>query len=125
MYASVEHSPIVEELTNSEFDLLVSQNSSNLNIDSSRMAIEQQFDGEFETNYQNSPELVNNFDMKGPNNASMNLKSSNSSGPQYPSSVETIERFNDCEGVLTQLKEFVNNNNDVRVELDGDEPLQY
>ncbi|KAF3621944.1 putative receptor-like protein 12-like [Capsicum annuum] len=44
MYACVEHSPIVEEPTDSEFDVRVSQNSLNLNIDSSRMAMEQQFD---------------------------------------------------------------------------------
>ncbi|KAM3219867.1 hypothetical protein P3L10_024398 [Capsicum annuum] len=125
MYACVEHSPIVEQPTDSEFDVRVSQNSLNLNIDSSRMAMEQQFDGGFETHYQNSPELVNNFDMGGPSSATMNLKNFNSSGPQYPSSVEAINRFNDCGFTLTQLTEIVNNNDDVQGELDSDEPSQY
>lgn len=59
------------------------------------MAMEQQFDGGHETHYQNSPALVNNFDMGGPSNATMNLKNFNSSGPQYPSSIEVIDR--NCE----------------------------
>ncbi|KAF3671916.1 putative receptor-like protein 12-like [Capsicum annuum] len=72
------------------------------------MAMEQQFDGWFETHYQNSPGLVNNFDTGGPSNGTMNLKNFNSSGPQYPSSVEAID-----------------SNNDVQGELDSDEPSQY
>ncbi|KAM3236340.1 hypothetical protein P3L10_016377 [Capsicum annuum] len=67
------------------------------------MAVEQQFDGEFETHYRNSPGLVNNFDMGGTGNATMNLENVNSSGPQYSSSVEAIDRFNDCGFTLTQL----------------------
>ncbi|KAM3237131.1 hypothetical protein P3L10_012160 [Capsicum annuum] len=89
------------------------------------MAMEQQFDGGFETHYQNSPGLVNNFNMGGPSNATVNLQNFNSSGPQYPSSVEAIDRFNDCGFMLTQLTEIVNNNDDVQGELDSDEPSQY
>ncbi|KAM3247016.1 hypothetical protein P3L10_008783 [Capsicum annuum] len=66
------------------------------------MAMEQQFDGRFETYYQNSLELVNNFDMGGPNNAFMSLKFFNSSGPQYPSLVEAIDRY--CEFTLNSYK---------------------
>ncbi|KAM3201010.1 hypothetical protein P3L10_033373 [Capsicum annuum] len=89
------------------------------------MAMEQQFDGGFETHYQNSPGLVNNFYMGGPSNATMNLKIFNSSGPQYSSSVEAIDRFNDCGFMLTQLTEIVYNNDDIQGELDSVEPLQY
>ncbi|KAM3220114.1 hypothetical protein P3L10_024645 [Capsicum annuum] len=63
--------------------------------------------------------------MRGHNNAFMNLKKFNSRGPQYPSSTETIDRFHDCGSTLTQLTKIVNNNDDVQVKLDSDEPLQY
>ncbi|KAM3263586.1 hypothetical protein P3L10_000580 [Capsicum annuum] len=89
------------------------------------MTMKQQFDDGFETHDQNSPRLVNYFDMGGPSNAFMNLKFFNSSGPQYPSFVEAIDRFNDYGFTLTQLTEIVNYNDDVQRELDSDEPLQY
>ncbi|KAF3627433.1 hypothetical protein FXO38_28768 [Capsicum annuum] len=89
------------------------------------MAMEQQFDGGFETHYQNSFEIMNNFDMGGSSNTSMTLENFNSSDPQYPSSMEAIDRFNDCGFTLTQLTEIVNNNDGVQGKLDSDEPLQY
>ncbi|KAM3231632.1 hypothetical protein P3L10_016991 [Capsicum annuum] len=89
------------------------------------MKIEQQFDGGFETHYRNSSGLMNNFDMGGPSNTIINLKIFNSSGQQYLSSPETIDRFNECGFTLTQLTKIVNNNNDVQGELDSDDPSQY
>ncbi|PHU10348.1 Protein trichome birefringence-like 13 [Capsicum chinense] len=58
----VEHSPIVEQPTNSEFDVRVSQNSLNLNIDSSRMAMEQQFDDLMIVDLRSLNSIVNNND---------------------------------------------------------------
>lgn len=63
-YASVDHSPIVLEPTIHEFDLQDIHYSSNLNINSLRGAVEQQFDAGFEVQYQNTLGLVNNFDTK-------------------------------------------------------------